>query len=152
MCRDAAEHAVDIVKMMSEHQLLSSLLPFDINCVLELMQVFLLIKYKGDPGACSEQMRLCMQACHSMPRVGWAKRTLPEITALMNEAQTVSNAPNSSGVQDTETRRRYHSSLQNTASDDARLVAQPELSTGRDIISDIELYVVKPIFSSSKLT
>lgn len=124
-CQDAAGAAVDILRSMSEERLLSSLLPFDINCILELLQVFLLVKYKGNPNACAEQMECCMQVCRSMPSVGWTKRTMPEITALMNEAETISRGARGSGNGEKERPSWTQPSLQNSVFADAGLVAQP---------------------------
>lgn len=137
-CRDAAEHAVDTLELMLEHKILSSLLPFDINCILELMQVFLLIKYKGNPEVCSEQMESCMHMCRSMPLVGWTKRTFPEITALINEASALCSPSKRTENQRTQIESVFQPPLQNSVFMDTRSSAQPP-PVDTIIASDIDV-------------
>ncbi|KAL1870669.1 hypothetical protein Plec18167_007433 [Paecilomyces lecythidis] len=114
---------------MLEHKLLSSLLLFDINCIQELLQVFLLIKYKGTKGSCREQMESCMQAFRSLPVVGWTKRELPEITALLHEAGILEDGESRNlEKQDTERERGIQLFLQNTANAEAILTTQEPLA------------------------
>lgn len=138
-CQDAAEHAVDILRKMLEYRLLSSLLLFDLSCIQELLQVFLLIKYKGGNGPCWEQIQSCMKAYHSMPVVGWTKRNMPEMTALLSETGFRGNSE-IRGCDDQETgkERGVQLLLQNTASAGESLAAQPpSVDPGR--IPDLKL-------------
>lgn len=114
MCQNAAEQAVEILRMMLEHHLLSSLLLSDGCCIQELLQVFLLVRHKGNSGPCLEQTRVCMRAYQSMPQVGWTKRISPEITALLKEAGVLEMEPRDSGDQETERGGGFQLFLQNT--------------------------------------
>ncbi|KAK4214693.1 putative Zn(II)2Cys6 transcription factor [Rhypophila decipiens] len=84
-CLTAAQKAVAIVERMRNHGLLTSLVLFDVQCVQELVHVFLLGKgcyagtKRGDEA--EEGLAVCMEILRGMERVGWVERVLPELVA-----------------------------------------------------------------------
>ncbi|KAL1850332.1 hypothetical protein Plec18170_007027 [Paecilomyces lecythidis] len=70
-----------------------------------------------------------MQAFRSLPVVGWTKRELPEITALLHEAGILEDGESRNlEKQDTERERGIQLFLQNTANAEAILTTQEPLA------------------------
>ncbi len=84
-CLDAARKAVDMVRRMRDHNLLSSLVLFDSQCIQDLAYVFLLAKHlyagRDQAAAASEGLEICLGAMRGMQAVGWCEKLLPELTA-----------------------------------------------------------------------
>ncbi|KAM7195921.1 putative Zn(II)2Cys6 transcription factor [Naviculisporaceae sp. PSN 640] len=96
-CLKAAQKARAIVERMRSHGLLTSLVLFDVQCVQELVHVFLLGKgcYAGTKrgNEAEEGLAVCMGILRGMERVGWVERVLPEL-----EAQVVARGGISSSL------------------------------------------------------
>ncbi|KAK4442233.1 putative Zn(II)2Cys6 transcription factor [Podospora aff. communis PSN243] len=84
-CLTSAHKAVSIISRMATHGLLSSLVLFDVQCIQELVHVFLLGKecYAGTKRgeSAEEGLAVCMEVLRGMEAVGWRERILPEVEA-----------------------------------------------------------------------
>ncbi|KAK0648092.1 fungal-specific transcription factor domain-containing protein [Cercophora newfieldiana] len=102
-CLQSAHKAVAIVSRMKTHDLLSSLVLFDVQCIQELVHVFLLGKgcyagtRRGD--AAGEALGVCMAILRGMERVGWRERVLPELEAQVAARRGLHGSARASRVQ-----------------------------------------------------
>jgi hypothetical protein len=84
-CVGAAEKSLQVLTWLRERHLLTSLIPLDCTCVLETMQVFMLVLAGADYDAHLRSVRACLSTLQGMERILWTKQALKEVVAQLEE-------------------------------------------------------------------
>lgn len=85
MCVAAAEKSLEVLSFLRERELLTSLIPLDCTCILEAMQVFMLVMASASSDAHLRNVKACLNTLQSMEQILWTKHALKEVVAQLEE-------------------------------------------------------------------
>jgi hypothetical protein len=85
ICIDAAQNSLNVLKMMADEGLISSLLNSEFLYVLELVQCFLIAYTKTRRDEHIRSVRTCLTVLKSMDEIGWVQKARPETILQLKE-------------------------------------------------------------------
>ena len=86
ICLEAAQSSLDVLKMMGEEELLSSLMPGEFNFLLELVQVFLIADSKNKAtDHYVDRVKACVAILRVLPDHGWTRKARPEVMSQLRD-------------------------------------------------------------------
>ena len=86
ICLEAAQSSLDVLKMMGEEELLSSLMPGEFNFLLELVQVFLIADSKNKATHhYVDRVKACVAILLVLPDHGWTRKARPEVMSQLRD-------------------------------------------------------------------
>ena len=86
ICLEAAQSSLDVLKMMGEEELLSSLMPGEFNFLLELVQVFLIADSKNRATHhYVVRVKACVAILRVLPNHGWTRKARPEVMSQLRD-------------------------------------------------------------------
>ena len=86
ICLEAAQSSLDVLQMMGEEQLLSSLMPAEFNFLLELVQVFLIADSKDKAThRYVDRVKACASILRALPDYGWTHKARPEVMSQLRD-------------------------------------------------------------------
>lgn len=99
ICIDAAQNSLNVLKMMADEGLISSLLNSEFLYVLELVQCFLIAYTKTKREEHIRSVRACLTVLKSMDEIGWVQKARPETILQLKELGIVDNPEDESSLE-----------------------------------------------------